>query len=48
MPFTMILEPLIESWFEEEELKQIKQRSDDIKTLLDEMKYGENITFETP
>ena len=47
MPFTMILEPLIESWFEEEELKQIKQRSDDIKTLLDEMKYGENITFET-
>lgn len=47
IPFTMILEPLIESWFEEEELKKIKQRSDDIKTLLDEMKYGENITFET-
>jgi len=46
MPRTMILQPLDQMCFEEEEFITIKQNSEKIKGLLDEMKYGENITFE--
>lgn len=47
MPKSMILEPLKESHFDEDELNEIKKHWDKIKSLLDEMKYGEDITFET-
>ena len=46
MPKSMILEPLKESHFDEDELNRIKKQWDKIKSLLDEMKYGEDITFE--
>ena len=46
MPKSMILEPLKESHFDEDELNRIKKQWDKIKRLLDEMKYGEDITFE--
>ena len=42
----MILEPLKESHFDEDELNRIKKQWDKIKSLLDEMKYGEDTTFE--
>ena len=47
MPKAMILEPLRESYFVEDELNEIKKHWDKIKSILDEMKYGENTTFET-
>ena len=46
MPKSMILEPLKESHFDEDELNRIKKQWDKIKSLLDEMKYVEDITFE--
>ena len=46
MPKSMILEPLRESCFVEDELNEIKKHWDKIKSILDEMKYGENTTFE--
>ena len=46
MPKSMILEPLKESHFDEDELNRIKKQWDKIKSLLDEMEYGEDITFE--
>ena len=46
MPKSMILEPLKESHFDEDELNRIKKQWDKIKSLLDEMKYGEDITFQ--
>ena len=46
MPRTLILEPLLKTILEQDELNQVKQNYDAIKCLLDEMKYGENITFE--
>ena len=46
MPRTMILEPLTENKLEEDELEEVKQNYDQIKCFLDEMKYGENMTFE--
>ena len=42
----MILEPLTENTLEEDELEEVKQNYDQIKCFLDEMKYGENMTFE--
>ena len=42
----MILEPLRESYFVEDELNEIKKHWGKIKSILDEMKYGENTTFE--
>jgi len=46
MPHTVILQPLDISSYDESEQKTIKSNSEAIKTLLDDMKYGENITFE--
>lgn len=43
----MILEPLKEPHFKEDELKEIKKRYDQIKNFLDEMKYGQDIAFDT-
>ena len=41
----MILEPLQEHSLEQDELKEVKLNYDKIKSLLDEMKYGEDQTF---
>ena len=46
MPESMIFEPLKESHFDEEEVIKIKKNWEKVKHLLDEMKYGENITFQ--
>ena len=43
----MILEPLNESYFKEDELEEMKKRYDQIKNFLDEMKYGQDIAFDT-
>ena len=43
----MILEPLKEIHFKEDELKEMKKRYDQIKKFLDETKYGQDIAFET-
>ena len=45
MPESMILNPLEKHCFDEVKLNEIKKHSDKIKTLLDEMKYGEDFTF---
>ena len=45
MPSTMNLEPLQENGLEGDELKEVKLNYYKIKCLLDEMKYGEDITF---
>ena len=41
----MILEPLQEHSLEQDELKEVKLNYDKIKSLLDEMKYGQDQTF---
>lgn len=46
MSKSMILESLRESYFVEDELNEIKKHWDKIKSVLDEMKHGENTTFE--
>ena len=45
MPESLILNPLEKHCFDEVKLNEIKKHSDKIKTLLDEMKYGEDFTF---
>ena len=47
MPRSMILEPLKEIHFKEDELKEMKKHYDQIKNFLDEMKCGQDIAFET-
>ena len=47
VPRSMILEPLKETHFKEDELKEMKKNCDQIKNFLDEMKYGQDIAFET-
>ncbi|XP_078343176.1 uncharacterized protein LOC144628926 [Oculina patagonica] len=47
MPRTMILTPLENSCIDEENQKKIKENSEKIKEVLDSMKYGEDITFQT-
>ena len=47
MPRSMILEPFKEAHFKEDELKEMKKQYDQIKNILDEMKYGQDIAFET-
>ena len=46
MPRTMILTPLEKSCYDEENQKNVKENAEKIKDLLDNMKYGEEITFE--
>lgn len=46
MPRTIILKPLEESCHNEKESKLIKENSENIRQVLDGMKYGEDITFE--
>ena len=46
LPRTMILKPLDESSFDEEQTNNIKANADKIKGLLDNMKYGNDISFE--
>lgn len=46
MPKTVILTPLDNSCFDEENKKQIKENAEKIKEVLDNMKYGEDISFE--
>ena len=46
MPETMILTPFDCSYFDEQNKKIIKQNAEKINELLDNMKYGENISFE--
>ena len=46
MPRTMILKPLDESSFDEEQTNNIKANAEKIKELLDNMKYGNDISFE--
>ena len=43
----MILEPLKEANFNEDELKEMKKHYDQIKNVLDEIKYGQDIAFDT-
>ena len=45
VPRSMILEPLKETHFKVDELKEMKKHDDQIKNFLDEMKYGQEITF---
>ena len=47
VPGSMILEPLKEIHFKEDELKEMKNHCDQIKNFLDDMKYGQDIAFET-
>lgn len=42
----MILTPLENSCYDEETHKNIKENAEKIKEVLDNMKYGEEITFE--
>ena len=46
MPKTVILTPLDNSCFDEENKKQIKENAEKIKEVLDNMKYGEDTSFE--
>jgi len=46
MPRTIILTPLENSCYDEENQKDIKENAERIKEVLDNMKYGEDITFE--
>ena len=43
---TMVLSPLSKESFTDDQLKDIKDRSDRIKELLDDMKYGDDINFD--
>ena len=47
VPRSMILEPLKETYFKEDELKEMKKYYDQIKSFLGEMKHGQDIAFET-
>ena len=47
MPRSVILEPLKETYFNEDELKEMKKHYDQIKNALDEIKYGQDIAFDT-
>ena len=47
VPRSMILEPFKETHFKEDELKEMKKHCDQFKNFLDEMKYGQDIAFET-
>ena len=47
MPRSVILEPLKETYFNEDELKEMKKHYDQIKNVLDEIKYGQDIAFDT-
>ena len=47
VPRSMILEPLRGTHFNEDELKEMKKYYDQIKNLLNEMKYGQDIALET-
>lgn len=47
MPRTMILQPLDENTLDEKKMEVIKEHSNKIKEALDNMKYGEDITFES-
>ena len=42
----MILSPLSKESFTDDQLKDIKDRSDRIKELLDDIKYGDDINFD--
>ena len=46
-PRSMILEPLKETHFKKDELKEMKKHYGQIKNFLDETKYGQDIAFET-
>ena len=46
MPNTVISTPLDNSCFDEENKKEIKENAEKIKELLDNIKYGEEISFE--
>ena len=43
---TMVLSPLCKESFTDDQQKDIKDRSDRIKELLDDMKYGDDINFD--
>lgn len=45
-PESMIHEPIKENHFYEDEVTRIKKNWEKVKHLLDEMKYGENVTFQ--
>jgi len=45
MPRTIILTPLENSCLDEENQKKIKENAERIREVLDDMKYGEDITF---
>ena len=47
VPRSMILEPLIETHFKEDKLKEMKKLYDQIENFRDEMKYGQDVAFET-
>ena len=47
MPRSVILEPLKETYFKEDELKEMKKHYDQIKNVLDEIKYGQDMAFDT-
>ena len=47
VPRSMILEPMRGTHFNEDELKEMKKYYDQIKNLLNEMKYGQDIALET-
>ena len=46
MPKTVLLKPLDNSCFDEENKKQIKENAEKIKQVLDNMEYGEDVCFE--
>ena len=46
MPKTVIFTPLDNSCFDEENKKQIKENAEKLKEVLENMKYGEDISFE--
>ena len=46
MPKTMILKRFDDSYYDEQKNKVIKENSEKIKVVLDNMKFGEDITFE--
>ena len=43
---TMVLSPVSKESFTDDQLKDIKDRSDRIKELLDDMKYGDDFNFD--
>lgn len=46
MPKTIILKRFDDSYYDEQKNKVIKENSEKIKLVLDNMKFGEDITFE--